>query len=183
MSLNKNQKESLIVIVAIIAILVYSNLLQWLLCYVRQSFFDYPVNALIFNAEVYNDKDNILPDAIADFENFGNDKEAKVIIKRLNNDLKIIVNGVAYNTNEINILANYEDAITQQIKVDTKSSNFLRDKYFLDYHFKAELPVWEGMNMIIIELKDKQSKTKEIKYYLDIQQISERPNNIKGINL
>ena len=86
--MNTKQKESIIVIVAIIAILIYSNLVQWLLCYVRQSLFNYQVNALIFNAEVYNDKDNILPDAIADFENFGNDKETKVIIKRLNNDIK-----------------------------------------------------------------------------------------------
>lgn len=181
--MNTKQKESIIVIVAIIAILIYSNLVQWLLCYVRQSLFNYQVNALIFNAEVYNDKDNILPDAIADFENFGNDKETKVIIKRLNNDLKIAVNGVAYNTKEVNILANYEDAISQEIKVNIKSSNFLRDKYFLDYNFRAELPVWEGMNMIIIELKDKQNKTKEIKYFLDIQQTNERPNKIEGINL
>ena len=181
--MNTYQKESLLVIIVLAAILVYSNLPQWLLCYVRQSLYEYPVNALIFNAAVYNDRDNILPDAIADFENFGNDKESKVIIKRLNNDLKIEVNGVAYNTNKINILVNYEDAYSQKIKVDTRSSNFLRDKYFLDYYFNAELPAREGLNMIIIELKDKHNKTKEIKYFLDIQQTKESPENVKGITL
>jgi hypothetical protein len=78
---------------------------------------------------------------------------------------------------------NYEDAYSQKIKVATRSSNFLRDKYFLDYYFNAELPAREGLNMIIIELKDKHNKTKEIKYFLDIQQTKESPENIKGINL
>ena len=180
--MNDNKRKSFYIWIVIILILGYFNIPQWLLCYVRQSFTVYPVNALIFNADVFNDKDNILPDNFAVFENFGNDKESQVTIKRFNNNLKAEIHGVAYNTNNINILSNYEDYYNLDIKTEIKESSFLNEKYFLVYSFKAEIPVKEGINKITIEINDKKHKKKEINYYLTINQVNENVKE-KGINL
>ncbi len=162
--MNTNQKESLLIMAVAAALLIYLNIPQWLLCYIRPSFIVTTntggfVNSIIFVADKNQDLENDIQ------ETFDTDTNTATIDTiKITDDSFAVIKGMCFNTPDIKIILNEKTITDIETKVNRKESNFLEPKYFLAYDFRARLTnLKKGSNTLKLITINKYLSNKETK--------------------
>ena len=146
----------------ILILLFGTNIAQWLLCYPRllflsKDFMDADLQAVTLYINEHDHHE--------DLEEFEDNKN--IITLKTQNDLNKnsfgYLSGTGYNTKDIKIYCNKQEAVDYDFSANIRESSVFNQPYFLIYDYHAKVFLYPGINRITIKTGKKTHK-----YYVKV---------------